>query len=286
MYQIAIIDDKFPYDINLDVTDLPFGNQKIENWINNKDWGEEGNLKHLIERIMELDLFKHKEIEVLAFLYPAALINYLKNNSNPQLLIFDWEYQTKNKDTKSQLIEIINDTTSFIFIYSALADSIWQLFLGNVFEKNISRLQLLKKGENKLSLFTSEDNIIQFIISQFNKAYEFKLGQNSVRFEENDFLKSPSSIFILESILGKEFLLQKLTESNFEISNSTIESIFSDVKTKFYLSKDKRYLLEFDNENNRNKYGPLQELSFLKTLKNYDLKIIDKTLERGIALIQ
>ncbi len=296
MYKIAIIDDKLPYDIHKDSINKFFPSTKIEEWLAKGDWSEERDLKKLLERIVASDLYKHKEIDVISFLFPSALLNYLSgNNEHPQLIIFDWEYQTNNQETKRQLIEIINETKSFIFIYTAQADTIWQLLVGesspknnlsgDAFENNIERLQLLKKGDNKISLFSSEDLIMQFIISQFKKAYEFKMGEHSIRFEENKFLKSPSDILLLETMLGKQFLLGKLKKANFEISDNTIENIFSDVKIKFYLSKDRKYLMETKSENNEKKYGILEEFSFLNALSKFGVKIIDKALERGIAQI-
>lgn len=296
MYKIAIIDDKLPYNINTDVVDKFFPSTKIEEWIKKGDWSKEGDLKKLLERIFASDLYNHKELEVIGFLFPSALLNYLSGpNEHPKLIIFDWEYQTNNQDTKRLLIEIIKKTSAFIFIYTAKADTIWQLLVGessekndlsgDAFESNINRLQLLKKGDNKISLFSSEDLIIQFIISQFKKAYEFKMGAHSIRFEENKFLKSPSDILLLETMLGRKYLLEKLEKANFEISDQTIENIFSDVKVKFYLSKDKQYLMETNTENNRKKYGALEEFSFLSALSKFGVKTIDKTLERGIAQV-
>jgi len=286
MYKIAIIDDKFPYDINKDAVNKFFPSTKIEEWLANGDWSEEGDLKKLLDRIVASDLYNHKEIELICFLFPSALLNYLSETKEyPQLIIFDWEYQTQNQDTKKHLIEIINQTTSHIFIYTAQANSIWTFLVGEVFEKNLSRLQLLLKGDNKVSLFSSEDQILQFIISQFKEAYEFKMGEHSIRFEENKFLKSPSDILLLETMLGKNFLLDKLKKANFEISDNTIENIFSDVKLKFYLSKDKKYLLETKTVNSEKKYGALEEFSFLNALSKFGVKKIDKTLERGIAQV-
>jgi hypothetical protein len=295
MFAIAIIDDKFPYDINTDAPGKFFPEDKIKQWLKETErWTEEPDLKKLLERIFDSDLYAHKEIEVIGFLFPSALLNYLsETEKQPDLIIFDWEYQTRNQDTKKQLIEVIKVTNAFIFIYTALADTIWRLLVKqemqgvedskNIFEENNNRIQLLKKGDKRMSLFSSEDFIMQFIMSHFEKAYEFKMGEHSVRFEENNFLKSPSDILILESVLGKHYLLDKLRKANFEISNDTIESIFSDVKLKFYLSNDRKYLMETDFDSYKEQYGPLTELSFLGALSKFGAKTIDKTLERGIA---
>lgn len=296
MFKIAIIDDKLPYDINKDAAGKFFSGDKIKQWLKTANWSEEPHLKKLIERIFASDLYKHKEIEPIGFSSPSALLNYLsESKEQPNLIIFDWEYQTRNDITKKQLIEIIKETSAFIFVYTALADKIWQLLIKevkekndvteDVFQTNIKRIQLLKKGDAQMSLFSSEDLIMQFIISQFKKAYEFKMGEHSIRFEENDFLKSPSEILVLESILGKQNLFSKLEKANFEISNNTIESIFSDVKPKFYLSNDKKYLMESDSASYKKQYGPLKEYTFLKALSRFGAKTIDKTLERGIAQV-
>ncbi len=286
MYEIVIIDDKFPYNINADITDEPIPQEKIESWVNTGDWGKEHDLKGLIDQIISSNLYKHKEITILGFLYPQALLGYLKKNKSPQLIIFDWEYLTQQKETLTSLIEIIGKTTSYIFIYTALADKIWQLLNGDIFEKNIDRIQLLLKGDKKLSLFTSEDNIMQFIISHFEAAHEFKMGESSVRFEKNTFINVPSDLLLLESILGRDVLLQKLKESNFEISERTMKSMFSDLGIKFYRSKDEKYLLDSNRDSNEEIYGPLREISFLDALSKFGIKLIDKTLERGITLTE
>ena len=91
MYKIAIIDDKFPYDINKDAVNKFFPSTKIEEWLANGDWSEEGDLKKLLDRIIASDLYNHKEIEVICFLFPSAFLSYLsENNESPQLISFDW----------------------------------------------------------------------------------------------------------------------------------------------------------------------------------------------------
>ena len=297
MYRIAIIDDKLPYDINKDAPNKPFSSTKLKEWLKKANWGEEADLKKLLERILDSDLYNHKELDIIGSSSPSALLNHLSESTQPiHLIIFDWEYQTRNQDTKKQLVEIIKQTNAFIFVYTALANTIWQLLIKevpqentttseNIFEKNIKRIQLLKKGDTQMSLFSAEDLIMQYIISQFKKAYEFSMGEHSIRFEENKFLDSPSEILVLETILGKNSLLKKLEKANFEISNNTVESIFSDVKFKFYLSKDEKYLMESNIENNKKQYGPLKEFTFLEAISKFGIEIIDKTLVRGIAQV-
>ena len=77
MYRIAVIDDKLPYDINKDAPNKLFTSEKIQEWLKKGDWSEEGDLKKLLERIFDCDLYKHKEIEPIGFSSPSALLSYL-----------------------------------------------------------------------------------------------------------------------------------------------------------------------------------------------------------------
>ena len=287
MFDIAIVDDKFPYDINTQDAGMPFQESEIKDWLGNADWEDEHALKDLVDRLLSTDLAEHSEIRLLAFVHPTALLDYLRSNDEPDLIVFDWEYQTNNEKTRKQLAEILETTSStFIFVYSALAMTMWQFLSGEVFEKNRKRFRLLKKGEKSTSLFTSEDNIIQSVISKFEKAYQFEIQGNRIRFEENRYIKKPNELKFFESILGKENLLLKIEESNYEISDTSVQNIFGDTNIKFYLSKDSQYLLDSGMDSNREKYGPLTELTFLDALEDYGSDLLNEVLERGISQTQ
>lgn len=284
MFDIAIVDDKFPYDIKAGSSDTPFFQDQIERWLESADWHDEHSLRELVSRLISTDLAEHKDIRLLAFLHPTALLDYLRHNPEPHVIVFDWEYQTNQAATKSQLIEVLALTkNAYVYVYTALANDIWSVLTGKTFDENKNRIQLLMKGDTSGSIFSSEENIVQNVISHFSKAYAFDVQGHHVRFEENEFIEKPEDLYFLESVLGKDELMKKLAKVNYEISNESMTQMLGDVELSFYVSKDNKYILDSDIESNQKEYGPLIKLSLLSSLQQHPIELLDKAFTRGIA---
>jgi hypothetical protein len=144
----------------------------------------------------------------------------------------------------------------------------------------------LSKGDNQSSIFSSEEFIIQYILGLFNKDNNIQLSNHTVKFSSSGYLDEASDILYLESVLGKEFILNNLENIQNEISNDKIESLFNLVTNKLFISENKKYLIADSNDLMKERYGPFKEISYTDVLKLIGIKNIYSLLQSGIFAIK
>ena len=220
-------------------------------------------------------------------MHPAKLIDEIHENSfNPDVIIYDWEYDFGSEDSGDNLLEILNNVNAFTFVYSSFFDAI-PTTLHRVDFANVSdRIQLLSKGDRQSSIFSSEEFIIQYILGLFDKNNLIELNNNFIQFNSSGYLEDASDILYLESVLGRSFLMQSLEEIGNEISEEKIEDLFELVNDTLFISMNSKYVVSSKNELMNKKYGPLKELSYKKALKIIGIKGIDTVLNTGIKAIK
>ena len=78
--------------------------------------GKELHLKFLIKNLIE----KQDTWNVKAFSHPDILLNTLNDGAIfPDIIIYDWFYQNIPINSKDKLLEILNKSSAFVYIYTA-----------------------------------------------------------------------------------------------------------------------------------------------------------------------
>ena len=277
---VAFVDNSFPVEGDIVIE----AKQIIELVkLSNERWNSESNLKDLIWDIFSSDRYKKGEVELYGFQHPEKILEYIEEKKfNPDLIIYDWEYVNFSEESGKNLIEILKKTKAFVFIYSSFFDTVYPILNKSEFDSYSERFQLLKKGERKSTIFSSEEFIIQYFLGLFSQNNTIKLSNHEIKFNSSGYLENASGILYLESILGKEFILQNLNRIENEISEEKLEELFELVESTFYISHDKKNIIEENNELMNAKFGPLTELSYKEVLKKIGVKGIYKLLNSGI----
>ena len=281
---VAFVDDSLPVE-----GDVIINNDLLKELIRlpDKKWRSEKNLKDLIAKIFETKAYKNGHVEIFGFEHPEKILNEIEaKNFNPDLIVYDWEYFKFSEESGKSLILILEKTKAFVFVYSSFFDTVFPILNNHEFDKYSQRFQLLKKGERDSSIFSSEEFINQYFLSLFNKNNIIKVSNHEIKFNSSRYLTDASDILYLESILGKEFILQNLNKIKNEISEKNLESLFELVDNKFFITEDNKYIVYENTELMNEKYGPFAEISYKDVLKKIGVKGIYELLNSGIIYIQ
>ncbi|MFP2994832.1 hypothetical protein ABN763_02930 [Spongiivirga sp. MCCC 1A20706] len=281
---IALIDDSFP-----EKGDSVINSDRLSQLINLSDseWKSEVNLKSLVVKLINTDIFKNGDIQIFGFTHPGILLNKIEEDSfKPDVVIYDWEYSIGSGDSGENLLEILSRTDTFTFVYSSFFDAIPPTLNKKEFDKYASQIQLLEKGERISSIFSSEQFIIQYVLGLFSKSNVIEIASHEIKFNPSGYLEDASDILYLESVLGKAFLIQNLDKLEYEISKEKIEQLFSMVEEPLFLDRNKENLLSESNELNEKNYGPLHQISYSDALKLVGVKGINQVLNSGIKYIK
>lgn len=249
-------------------------------------WGGEYNLQHMTSDILNSDHYINGLLEVFGFTHPSICLDEIENGLVPDIIIYDWEYGTEsNIDRSNWLIEILNSTIAFVFVYSAFRDEIPPFLNKKEFDKDSYRLQLFLKGDIDSSVFSSEEFILQYILSQITKTNHIKIQGVDIMFNENGYLENPSDILFLEKIFGKSRLVENLKTIGKTLSNKSIEEMIMNTNGVLLFDTKRNLLISQSATLLIDKYKPDKELSYLEVLKNYGLLKLIEVLEIGIVKV-
>jgi hypothetical protein len=284
---IVFIDDQIP-TIPGEDSDIIISN-RIEELLklSDDDWFSQVYLKSLIEKLMATERYKNKEIIINAFKHPSILLNMIEDQQlTPDVIIYDWEYETESHDSGLNLLDILRASKAFAFVYSSFFDAIPPTLNKSDFDEFSNRIQLLSKGDKESSIFSSEEFVVQYILGLFNKNNNIQLSNHTVKFNSSGYLEDASDIVYLEAVLGKEFILSNLEKIQNEISNDRIESLFDMVTDKLFISENNKYIIADNNDLMKEKYGPFKEISYKEVLKLIGIKNINSLLQSGIFAVK
>ena len=280
---VVLVDDSFPHK---SFERIP--SNKLQELIKLPDsqWKSEVNLKKLTQKILALDLFKNGSIELLAYVHPELLLNdIIDEATKPDVIVYDWEYNSKSEDSGSILAEILEKTDSYAFVYSSFFDAVPPVLNQQKYDEVADRFYLLQKGDRHSSIFSAEEKIIQHIHELFENQTTVEFSNHKIRFTPSEYIDKPSEINLLESVFEKGFLLQNLEKIDYAISKESIERLFKLVDDCLFLSSDKKNILSENSELMTEKYGPLTPINYLEALQSLGLKGLDIALHSGIKSI-
>lgn len=289
---ICLIDDEFPKPDYLRKAGV--FNKGIEAEVLYKIAFEEewsSNLRYLQELIKEIafsESKKKKNIDLTGFSSPSQALIAINNGYSPDIVIYDWEYQNApitNQNSKEWLLEILNRTSAFIFIYSRVRDEIPRFLNREEFDPYSKRFKLFLKGDIFNSVFSSEEYIFQDILTRSSNADSIKMQGKSIEFLDNKYLENPEDILYLEKIFGRAYLLKKLDEGLREISDQTIEEMVGSLALTFQLNEESRKLYTEDFNLSSSLGKRTEILSAIEVLKRFGISKLRGVLEDGIIKI-
>lgn len=286
---LFILDDnipKIPEFVDQLVYNTSIQTQVMSELLKKGKWLGHHNLHQLTSDIINSDHSKTGVLNTLGFTHPSICLTEIEGGLKPDIIIYDWEYGTEsNKERSDWLLEILELTSAFVFVYSGFRDQIPAFLNKDEFSVHSDHLQLFEKGNSSNSVFSSEEFILQYILSKITKANQIKIGGLKIDFRENGYLNSPSDILYLEKIFGNVALIESLKEQDRILSQESIERMVLNVKGVILHDTQRNLLLSSNATLLIEKYKPEKELPYLSILKKYGLQKLIEVLEVGIAKI-
>ena len=283
---VFLIDDEFPPNVefvNKGIYNDAISSDNLHYLSISEDWKSLHFLQELIKDIIISKESKSGLINLMGFKSPSIALANIDKGVIPSVVIYDWEYGMPNPvESQNLLLEILQLTKAVIFVYSKVRDSIPAFLNKATFDEYADRFQLFLKGDQNNSIFSTEEFILQYILSRVSKNIQLKIRGLNINFLENGYLEKPSDILYLEKILGRKLLSSKLGDNFSSITNESIESLLAGIKVKFLLDEKNQLLVTSDSINLVSKLQTPKELTGIEVLKKFGISALKEVLEIGI----
>ncbi|WP_407500785.1 hypothetical protein [Elizabethkingia anophelis] len=291
---VFLLDDEFPIDDEFrrkGIYNTAISTDDLYHLAVNREWNHLIDLQQLIKDLVSSQPCKEGLINLVGFNTPTlALHEIQKGELIPDIVIYDWEYPNApiyNNNSTIWLLEILNRTKAFIFVYSKRRNELPKFLNQSDFTPHSNRFQLLLKGGGINASFTAEELILQYIIGTATNSGKIKIDGIEVEFTSNDYLEKASDILYLQRILGNQYVLDELKNIDFSINTAGVEKILNDSQGYLYFLSEKNLLISPEELSLIQKYGEdnLQKITYLDVVKKYSLYTLEDVLEKGIAPI-
>lgn len=288
---VIIIDDEFPKIQEFrekGIYNSVISKENLYHLAVNSDWQHLIDLKQLILNIVTSDANHKGLINLMGFSTPTQLLSELKKGLLPDVIIYDWEYPNapmQSPNSKNWLLNILNETQAFVFVYSKMRNEIPKFLNHTDFSTYADKFQLFLKGGKIKSSFSAEEFIFQYIMGLAIGSCDIQINGIKIEFSSNSYLKSASDILFLQRILGSQHVLDELEKIEFRLNELGVEKILDDSERYLLFSKSKRILFSPNENINDANLGELQKLKYSEVIKNFSINILEDTLERGFLVL-
>lgn len=286
---IFLLDDEFPIVkefVDTGIYENAINSENLYHLALNENWKSLHDLQQLIKDIVTSKACKEGLVNLIGFTKPEQCLLEIDKGFLPDVVIYDWQYGIINDiDSQKWLLEILNTTNAFVFIYSKVGEALPFFLNKEKFNQYSPRFQLFIKGSKSDSIFYSEEFILQYILGEVSDSNKIKIHGFDVEFTKNKHLTYASDILYLERIFGKLSLLEELKKVDFNLNKKTIDRILDSSEGYLFYNEEKKILINPDNKNIVDKMQSLQKISFKQVAEMFSIKKLEEALERGVALI-
>ena len=286
--QVCIIDDQLP-KTELGSDDFDYyeliDSVKLMRFLDpSVSWGDEANLREILRILLSSPYYVDHRIRLAWATHPGICLNaVIHSQYKPDVVVYDWEI-VADKHPEVELEELLKTTSAFFFVYSNLAAQLPITLYKEKLDDYSNRLQVLRKGDMSY-VYSSEELIYQYLVSRIEKNPRILIGGSEIQFHASGFIKIPSDILYLESVIGREFILERLNGIGNDISDETVEQLLSEYDAMIYLSKDGHWAILNKTGKAQVEYGPLQEVSYADFFRSHGLRKLHEVLDRGIVKV-
>jgi len=285
---VFIVDDSIPKpkeSVNDAIYENPITTNELVRLSKNNIWKGELNLQKTVDNLTLNDYTTEGLIEVYGFIHPEICLIAIESGILPDVIIYDWEYGNSlpNQNSGDLLLEILETTTAFIFVYSGVFNMIPPTLNKSKFNPFSDRFQLLAKGNHSHLIFSSEEFIYQYVVSLINKSNNIKIQGIEIDFKSNGYLNEPSDILYLEQIFGRAFIVDQLKKNSI-INDEAIEQMLSTSESLILFNEEKKMLVTPENKSLIGK-GSYLALNYMQVIKKFSVQILEETLEKGLLIL-
>lgn len=254
----------------------------------NEDWKTLSYLQQLIKDIRTSDEYASGDILLSGYSHPEIALQSIDEGLLPNIVIYDWQYETQinHHNSKKWLLEILEKTSAFVFIYSFIEPQLSIILNDSSFNSYRNRFQLFLKGGNIPQSFSSEEFIYQYIVNSVSNQVSISINGIKIDFKSNNYLAKANDILYLQRILGNKYFLDELAKIDFEVNEAGIEKILNDSDRYIYYDSNRKILInpkELEDNAITENYS---QMTFADVIKDFSLEILEDTLDRGFYVIK
>lgn len=101
---------------------------------------------------------------------------------------------------------------------------------------------------------------------------------------EKGYLRTHEDLSILKSLVGSQAVMESLNQTK-RIDDKFVENLIEKCEGEFFVDRGKRYLFATTNQLFESKFGQLEAVSPLDTLKKYGLQTMEEANEKNYSKI-
>lgn len=164
-----------------------------------------------------------------------------------------------------------------------LQESIQKAFISNV-DDYLGFMNKIEKDKGLSNFFMSQmfHWYNQELKENQNKIKEeFKILDIPVKYYKNQYINSLKDFWKIQALFKKEKVINMLQSFNGEISNASIEHLFTTSNLIFYTDKEEKYLFSYNSKLFTKKYNELVPKDALTVLKEYGIDKLERASEKG-----
>ncbi|HEY5325917.1 MAG TPA: hypothetical protein VIJ27_02870, partial [Mucilaginibacter sp.] len=289
---VLIIDDEFPPNDEFRIRGVynsAISSDDLYHLAINSEWNHLVDLQQLIKDVVSSQATKEGLINLIGFTTPTQALFEIGNGLQADIIIYDWEYLNApiySPNSKKWLLELLNITEAFVFIYSKKGNELPRFLSDSDFVKFFSRFQLFLKGGGISYSFSSEEFILQYIIGSASNSGFIKIDGIPIEFTSNNYLDKASDILYLQRILGNQYILDQLKNIQFSLDTAGVEKILNDSNGFLFINIEKNYLISPENRLIEDRHlHSLEKITYLEVVKKLSLSTLEDVLERGILYL-
>ena len=229
-YDVCYIDDHLlPFGAEIANEHSLISKTEIENSLTKPNWDEP-----TVQRFLSNTLKKGKkfnQLELSGFLNPDFFLNYIaESDYKPNTIVLDWDFTTSKAEQK--INEIIQQTDSKIFVLTGndLKPEV-EAVLKPFKDAHQNRIFDVYKKTSGIHQFekATQENLLEEIIADLTTIEEvYEYAGTEISFYPSFILPNFDWFWMLESILGSNFIKEYIVENSLLISQATIEKMFDD----------------------------------------------------------
>ena len=253
----------------------------------NEDWKNLSYLQQLIKDIRTSDEFASGDILLSGYSHPEIALQNIDEGLLPDIVVYDWQYETQinHQNSKKWLLEILEKTSAFVFIYSYIEPQLSIILNDSGFNNYRNRFQLFLKGGNIPQSFSSEEFIYQYIVNSVSNQVSISINGIKIDFKSNNYLDNASDILYLQRILGSKYFLDELTKIDFEVNEAGIEKILNDSDKYIYYDSKRKILINPNELGDNAVTENYSKMTFADVIKDFSIEILEDTLDRGFYVL-
>ncbi|BFP43233.1 hypothetical protein FGF1_40780 [Flavobacteriaceae bacterium GF1] len=283
---VFVVDDNIPQPqefVEREVYNKAIRMSDMIHLVEGEDWAGEKNLQELLNFILSHRLAVEEKIIVKGFTHPEICLRHIETIGKPDVVVYDWEYGSEHDNNSSNwLKEIIGLTDAFVFVYSGVRHFIPTHLNKRSFDEFSDRFQLFGKGSKDDSLFSSEEFILQYIVSRVQADNLIRIQGIDINFLSSGYLKEAKDILYLENIFDRVLVLEQLKNG---IDENSVKKLLEGNESRILFDSEKGLLFTDESDLIAKRFKPSESLTYAEVVLRHGLKVLQETLKRGLLKV-